>query len=197
MDMMVGVGESGERMERKPASYADLEALPDNLVGEIVAGTLYASPRPAMPHTLTSSRLGGELSGPFDRGRGGPGGWFIFDEPELHFGEDVLVPDLGGWRRERMPHAPRTAACTLAPDWVCEVLSLSTMSLDRSAKLPVYARERVRHVWLMDPVARTLEVFRLDGEHYTLLVTHAGPARVRAEPFEAIELELAFLWGEQ
>jgi Uma2 family endonuclease len=184
-------------MERKPASYADLEALPDNLVGEIIAGTLYASPRPAMPHTLASSRLGSELGGPFDRGRGGPGGWFILDEPELHFGEDVLVPDVAGWRRERMPHAPRTAACTLAPDWVCEVLSPSTMSLDRAAKLPVYARERVRHVWLMDPVARTLEVFRLDGEHYTLLATHAGPARVRAEPFEAIELELAFLWGEQ
>ncbi|HEX8706250.1 MAG TPA: Uma2 family endonuclease [Myxococcaceae bacterium] len=184
-------------MERKPASYAELEALPDNVVGEIVAGTLYASPRPAMPHALASSRLGGELSGPFDRGRGGPGGWFVFDEPELHFGEDVLVPDLGGWRRERMPQAPRTAACTLAPDWVCEVLSPSTMSLDRAAKLPVYARERVRHVWLMDPVARTLEVFRLDGERYTLLGTHAGPARVRAEPFEAIELELAFLWGDQ
>jgi Uma2 family endonuclease len=195
--MMVGVGEFGEGMERKPASYAELEALPDNVVGEIVAGTLYASPRPAMPHALASSRLGGELSGPFDRGRGGPGGWFVFDEPELHFGEDVLVPDLGGWRRERMPQAPRTAACTLAPDWVCEVLSPSTMSLDRAAKLPVYARERVRHVWLMDPVARTLEVFRLDGERYTLLGTHAGPARVRAEPFEAIELELAFLWGDQ
>jgi Uma2 family endonuclease len=197
MDMMVGVGESGEGMERKPASYADLEALPDNLVGEIVAGTLYASPRPAMPHALASSRLGSELGGPFDRGRGGPGGWFIIDEPELHFGEDVLVPDVAGWRRERMPAVPRTAALTLAPDWVCEVLSPSTTSLDRSAKLPVYARERVRHVWLMDPVARTLEVFRLDGEHYTLLVTHAGPVRVRAEPFEAIELELTFLWGEQ
>jgi Uma2 family endonuclease len=137
------------------------------------------------------------LGGPFDRGRDGPGGWFVLDEPELHLGEDVLVPDVAGWRRERMPRVPRTAAFTLAPDWVCEVLSPSTMAWDRAAKLPVYAREGVRHVWLVDPEARTLEVFRLAGELYTLLVTHAGPARVRAEPFDAIELELALLWGEQ
>lgn len=197
MDMMVGVEEHGEGMERKPASYADLEALPDNVIGEIVAGTLYASPRPTMPHALVTSQLGIELGGPFNQGRGGPGGWFVLDEPELHLGEDVLVPDLAGWRRERMPHVPRTAACTLAPDWVCEVLSPSTKALDRAAKLPAYAREGVRHVWLVDPEARTLEVFRLEGELYTLLVTHAGPARVRAEPFDAIELDLALLWGEQ
>ena len=196
MDMMVGGGESGEGMERKPASYADLEALPDTVVGEIVDGTLYASPRPAGRHTLAASRLGFELGGPFDLGRGGPGGWFILDEPELHLGEDVLVPDLAGWRRERMPEIPRTVAFMLAPDWVCEVLSPSTMALDRAAKLPVYARERVPHVWFVDPEARTLEVFRLDGERYTLLATHTGPARVRAEPFEAIELELAILWGK-
>ena len=196
MDMMVGVGESGEGMERKPASYADLEALPDNVVGEIVAGTLYASPRPASPHTYAASILGGELLNPFHHGRGGPGGWFILDEPELHFGEDVLVPDLVGWRRERMPRMPRTAAFTLAPDWVCEVLSPSTRALDRTAKLPVYARERVRHVWFVDPEARTLEVFRLDVERYTLLAAHAGPGRARAEPFEAIELELGLLWSE-
>jgi Uma2 family endonuclease len=136
------------------------------------------------------------LGGPFDQGRGGPGGWFVLFKPESHLHEDVLVPDLAGWRRERMPRTPRTAAFTLAPDWVCEMLSLSSMALDRAAKLPVYAREGVRHVWLVDPEARTLEVFRLEGEHYSLLATHAGLARVRAEPFDAIELELAFLWGE-
>jgi Uma2 family endonuclease len=181
-------------MERKPASYADLEALPDNVVGEIVAGTLYASPRPAAPHTRSASRLGMAVGGPFDLGRGGPGGWVILDEPELHLGEDVLVPDLAGWRHERMPEVPLAAAFTLAPDWVCEVLSPSTMALDRAAKLPVYARERVPHVWFLDPVARTLEVLRLEGERYSLLATHAGPVLIRAEPFEAIELELAILW---
>ena len=196
MDMMVGVGEHGEHLERKPASYADLEALPDSVIGELIAGTLFTSPRPAGPHTLAASRLGIALGGPFDQGRGGPGGWFVLDEPELHLREDVLVPDLAGWRRERMPRPPRTAAFTLAPDWVCEVLSPSTRALDRAVKLPVYAREGVRHIWLVDPEAHTLEVFRLEGGHYSLLATHAGPARVRAEPFDAIELELAFLWGE-
>jgi len=196
MDMMVGVGESGEGMERKPASYADLEALPDNVVGEIVAGTLYASPRPAMPHAFAASQLGGVLINPFNQGQGGPGGWFLIDEPELHLGDDVLVPDLAGWRQERMPEIPAIAAVTLAPDWVCEVLSPSTMALDRAAKLPVYARERVPHVWFVDPVARTLEVLRLEGERYTLLATHMGPVCVRAEPFEAFELNLAILWGK-
>ena len=196
MDMMAGVGAAGDGMERKSATYADLEALPDNVVGELISGTLYASPQPAFPHVVTASRLGGELSGPFDRGRGGPGGWYILDEPELHFGEDVLVPDLAGWRKERMPQSPRTAATSLAPDWVCEVLSPSTAALDRTVKLPVYAREGVRHVWLLDPLARTLEHFRLEGERYLLLVTHSGQARVRVEPFEAIELELAWLWDQ-
>ncbi len=193
----MGVEEHGRVMGRKSATYADLEALPEHVVGELIAGELHVSPRPAAPHTVAASRLGGALSGPFDEGRGGPGGWIILDEPELHFGEDVLVPDLAGWRRERMPRPPRTAAFTLAPDWVCEVLSPSTAALDRGIKLPVYGREGVRHVWLMDPEARTLEVFRLEGGRYMLLVTHTGLARVRAEPFETLELDLSFLWGER
>ncbi|HYO51810.1 Uma2 family endonuclease [Archangium sp.] len=183
-------------MGREPATYADLEALPEDVVGEIIGGELHVSPRPAAPHTVAASVLGVELGGPFHRGRGGPGGWVLLDEPELHLGQDVLVPDLAGWRRERMPRAPRTAAFTLAPDWVCEVLSPSTATLDRAAKLPVYAREGVRHVWFLDPEARMLEVFRLEGVRYSLLVTHTGTARVRAEPFEALELELAALWDE-
>jgi Uma2 family endonuclease len=196
METGMGVEEYGEVMGKKPATYADLEALPPHVVGEIIAGELYASPRPAAPHVVAASRLGGELLGPFDRGRDGPGGWIILFEPELHLGGDVLVPDFAGWRRERMPQPPRTAAFTLAPDWLCEVLSPSTAVLDRAVKLPVYAREGVRHVWLVDPELRTLEVFRLDGEKYTLLATHAGKSNVRAEPFEALELELAYLWGE-
>jgi Uma2 family endonuclease len=197
METETGVEEYGEGMGRRPATYADLEALPANMVGELIAGELYASPRPATPHAAVASRLGGELMGPFNRGRGGPGGWILLDEPELHLGEDVLVPDLCGWRRERMPKLPRTAAITLAPDWVCEVLSPSTRALDRAVKLPMFARECVRHVWLVDPEARTLEVLRLEGERYTLLVTHSGLAHVRAEPFEAFELDLPFLWDEE
>ena len=194
METETGVEGPREAMGRERATYADLEALPEHVVGELINGELYASPRPAMPHAVTSSVLGAKLNGAFHRG--GPGGWVLLDEPELHLGQDVLVPDLAGWRRERMPRAPRTAACTLAPDWVCEVLSPSTSRLDRKAKLPVYAREGVRHVWFVDPEARTLEVFRLEGAHHSPLATHTGTARVRAEPFEALELELAALWDE-
>jgi Uma2 family endonuclease len=186
----------GMGMGKRPATYTDLEELPPNMVGEIIAGELYASPRPAMPHTLLTTELALELLGPFHRGQGGPGGWRILIEPELHLQGDVLVPDFGGWRRERLPKAPKGAALTLAPDWACEILSPSTEARDRASKLPIYAREGVPHVWLLDPELRTLEVFRLDGAHYVLLATHAGDARVRVEPFDAIELELKALWEE-
>ncbi|KFE62960.1 Uma2 family endonuclease [Hyalangium minutum] len=184
-------------MGKKPATYADLEALPENVMGELINGELHVSPRPATPHTVAASRVGAKLVVAFDEGSRGPGGWIILFKPEPHFGEDVLVSELAGWRRERLSRPPRTAALTLAPDWVCEVLSPSTSALDRGLKLPLYARQGVRHVWLMDPEARTLEVFRLEGTRYVLLVTHTGLARVRAEPFEALELDLAYLWGER
>jgi Uma2 family endonuclease len=183
-----------DRPGKRPARYEDLAALPPHVVGEIVDGDLYVSPRPASPHARASSVLGAELGGPFDRGRGGPGGWILLDEPELHLGPDVLVPDLAGWRRERMPELPRAAFFTLTPDWICEVISPSTARLDRVRKLRAYARERVQHAWLIDPDARTLEVYRLDGERYVLLAQHEDDERVRAEPFDAIELELAALW---
>ncbi|MDY7231315.1 Uma2 family endonuclease [Hyalangium rubrum] len=181
---------------RRPATYEDLEALPPHQVGEIIAGELYASPRPATPHARAASRLGVKLGGPFDIGGDNPGGWVILHEPELHLGTDVLVPDLAGWRRERMPKLPRVPALKLAPDWVCEVLSPSTEARDRSAKFPIYAREGVRHVWLVDPDVRTLEIFRLEGPRYTLLATHEGEASVHAEPFEALALSLRVLWED-
>jgi Uma2 family endonuclease len=180
----------------RPATYDDLVAVPEHLVAEIVDGELWTSPRPAPRHARASSRLGHRLGPPFDEGRGGPGGWQILDEPELHLGEQTLVPDLAGWRFERMPRLPETAYFTLAPDWVCEVLSPSTMQLDREKKLRVYAGHGVRHAWLVDPLARTLEVLRLEGAHWTLIDTHTGEAVVRAEPFEAVALELGALWAE-
>jgi len=178
----------------KPATYADLEALPPHQVGEILGGELFVSPRPAPRHAVASSALGGELFGPFQRGRGGSGGWWILDEPELHLGPDVLVPDLAGWRRERMPHIPDASFFTLAPDWVCEVLSPSTAKVDLVRKLPRYAEAGVRHAWLIDPVLLALEVFRVEEGRWVLLSTFTGNDRVRAEPFESIELELEALW---
>ena len=176
------------------ATYDDLVRVPSPLVAEIVDGVLYTNPRPAFPHANASSVLGISLGGPFYLGPGGPGGWIIIDEPELHFGEDVVVPDIAGWRRERMPKVPATAFYTLAPDWVCEVLSPSTEKLDRTGKMDVYAREGVHHLWFVDPIAHTLEVYRLENALWLRVATYCEDAKVRAEPFDAIELELAALW---
>jgi Uma2 family endonuclease len=182
---------------RRPATYEDVLAAPEHMVAEIVDGELHLSPRPAKPHANAASVLGEELGPPFRRGRGGPGGWIILDEPELHLGADVVVPDLSGWRRSRMPALTTDEAYfTMAPDWLCEVLSPSTRKLDRTAKLPIYARAGVRHVWLIDPLARTLEALRLEGERWSILGTWADDAHIRAEPFDAIELELGALWAD-
>ncbi len=181
---------------RKRATYADLVAAPPNRVAELIHGVLHAHPRPAGPHAAAATALGEELGPPFKRGRGGPGGWIILDEPEVHLGEHVLVPDLGGWRRERMPVVTDAPYFTLAPDWVCEVLSKSTAKIDKSEKLPLYAEHHVSHAWLVDPILRTLEVLRLENGRWSILGTYRDEARVRAEPFEAFELELGILWAD-
>ncbi len=175
-------------------TYDDLLRLPDHVVGEIVAGELHASPRPAASHARASSVLGSEIIGAFDRGRGGPGGWWILDEPELHLGRDVLVPDIAGWRRERMSKIPNVAFFDIAPDWVCEVVSPTTARLDRTRKMPAYASSGVLFLWLIDPPAKILEVYRLSEGLWTLMATHGGNEFVRAIPFDAIEIELAALW---
>jgi Uma2 family endonuclease len=182
----------------RPATYEDLRRLPDNVVGEILSGELIVSPRPSIAHTVAASALGGVLHTSFSGGAGGPGGpggWWILDEPELHLHGDVLVPDVAGWRRERMPRPPKGAGIELPPDWVCEVRSPSTARIDRMLKMPIYARERVLHLWSVDPLARLLEVFRLDGERWTLVGAHGGDsALVRVEPFDAVELDLTRWW---
>lgn len=180
---------------RKEATYADLEALPANMVGEILFGVLHAFPRPRLRHARVSSRLGMTVGPPFDRGGGdAPGGWIILDEPELHLGRDVVVPDLGGWRRTRLPALPDEAAFTLAPDWVCEVLSPSTRQVDLTDKREIYQREGVKHLWLIDPDAKLPEGRRLDTKGYVVAGAWRDEAVVRAEPFDAIELPLAVLW---
>jgi Uma2 family endonuclease len=176
------------------ATYADLLDVPDTLVGEVIDGELITQPRPAAAHARAASRLGMDLGSPFDRGKGGPGGWIILDEPELHLHGDALVPDLAGWRRERMLELPDAAAFELAPDWVCEVLSPSTQSHDRVKKMRVYARERVAHVWLVDPLAQTLEVYAWAEGAWLRTHIAQGAEKLRAAPFEQIELELAALW---
>ncbi|HZI08690.1 MAG TPA: Uma2 family endonuclease [Archangium sp.] len=178
----------------REATYEELVALPSHVVGELLEGELVASPRPASPHSAASLALGAELVGPFQRGRGGPGGWWFFTEPELHFGKNVLVPDLAGWRHSRMPTRSDVPNFTLAPDWVCEVLSPSTARIDRTVKKRIYARQGVEYVWLVDPVLRILEVLQRHEGRWLERGSWSGNARVRAEPFEALELELEALW---
>jgi Uma2 family endonuclease len=179
---------------QRKATYADLEAVPPHQVAELVDGELYVSPRPAFPHARAAGRIYRQLDGPFDEGTGRPGGWLLLIEPELHLGEDVLIPDVAGWRRERMPKMPRVVGVTLAPDWECEVLSPSTAKLDREKKMKVYAREGVRHLWLVDPLRQALEVYELEGGRWRPLGTHTGQAQVHAEPFTPLRLELGLLW---
>jgi Uma2 family endonuclease len=185
-------------MSTKPlktgATYEDLWDVPEHHVAEIFDGELYASPRPALPHARAASVLGVLLGAAFDQGLNGPGGWIILFEPELHFGKDILVPDIAGWRRSRSPEVPPDAYFTLAPDWVCEVVSPSTEMIDRHKKLRIYARERVGHAWLLDPLCRTLEVLALESGKWIARVTHEGRSSVRVEPFDVIQLELAALW---
>jgi Uma2 family endonuclease len=178
----------------RPATYEDLCRLPDNLIGEIIDGDLIASQRPAPRHSIASSHLGAEITGPYDRGRGGPGGWLILDEPELHLGGHVLVPDLAGWRRERMPTAPETAWFTLAPDWICEVLSPSTAILDRTRKQDIYREQGVPWIWFVDPVSRTIEVLKLSGKDLVVAGTFGGEGQMRIPPFDAVAIDVGALW---
>lgn len=183
---------------RRRATYDDLLKVPDILVAEILDGELFTSPRPASPHARASSTLRGALD-PFDRrtgGPGGPGGWWLLFEPELHLGADILVPDLAGWQRERTPMLPNVTYFELAPDWVCEVVSPSTARVDRVRKVPIYAREGISHLWLVDPLQQTLEVFQLEGRRWVLVSTHGGAESVRAEPFAALELDMSRWWLE-
>ena len=181
---------------KPPATYEDLVALPSHLIGEIVDGELIAGPRPAMPHAFASSLLGADLIGTFGRSGGDrPGGWAFLDEPELHLVGQVMVPDIAGWRRERMPQVPAVAFLELAPDWVCEVHSPSTIALDRTRNTHHYARAGVGHLWFLDPGPQTLEVFRLEGGGWRLVASVAGNEKIRAEPFEALELDLTGVWA--
>ena len=180
---------------QKLATYEDLFDLPDNLVGEIIHGQLITQPRPTPKHALASSAIGDELISPFQKGRGGPGGWWILFEPELHLGPHILVPDLAGWRRERLPAMPDTAYFTLSPDWVCEVLSPGTARVDRADKMPIYAAQGVPFLWLIDPAPRTLEVFALREGHWLLERVYQQDEAVCAAPFAAITFPLEALWA--
>lgn len=185
-----------QRQIREPATYQDVLDAPPNMVAELIEGRLHLQPRPAMRHGLASSALGAKLGGPFCFDPDGPGGWWIIDEPELHLDGDVLVPDIAGWRRERMPEYPDTAAAELAPDWICEVLSPSTRQFDLVEKRAIYAREGLPHLWLVDPEAKSLEAFELNDGRWTLAAALRDDQAVQLAPFGAISFPLSALWPD-
>jgi len=181
----------------KPSLYEQLLALPEHVTGEILNGGLHTIRRPSGRHAGASSSLGMRIGPPFRFGDGGPGGWWIIDEPEIHFirNQEVAVPDLAGWRRERMPDIPEDHRFEIVPDWVCEVLSPSTAQKDRTVKLPLYARYGVAHSWLVDPLAQTLEAFEWHEGRWLLIATLKEDDAVAVPPFDAVEFSLADLWG--
>ncbi len=179
----------------KAATYADLEAVPPHLVAEILDGTLVTHPRPVPRHGSATFAASAVIGGPFQFGTNGPGGWVFADEPELHLGPHVVVPDLAGWKRERLPSAAVSKAfIEVAPDWVLETLSPSTEKYDRGEKRRIYAEFGVRHLWHLDPRVRCLETFSLSGEHWQLDGSWFDADEVRVEPFNAISFSLGLLW---
>lgn len=184
-----------EERRARPAQYSDIEALPEHVIGEILEGELFTSPRPRLRHASAATRLARRIGSGFEDGTGGPGGWIVLAEPELHLAENVLVPDLAAWRRERLPEVPDLPWLELAPDWLCEVISPATEGTDRGKKLRIYARARVGHVWLLNPASRSLEVLRLEGDLWVLAGVHVDVEVVRPEPFAAVELDLSRLWS--
>ncbi len=181
----------------KRTLYEQLEALPEGLTGEILNGQLHVQPRPAGPHARAEIELGIDIGGAYGRGRGGPGGWWILVEPEIHFvvDEAVTVPDLAGWRKTRMPRIPEGHRFEVVPDWICEILSPSTASKDREVKMPIYAHYGVAYAWLVDPKRRTLEAYALAEGAWRLLAEASGSDTIAVAPFDALQLDLNNLWG--
>ncbi len=178
-----------------PATYEDLEKVPPHMVAEIINGALITHPRPAPKHAHAETSLA-QMMSPFQKGRGGPGGWWILVESELHLGDHVLVPDLAGWRRENMPKLPETAFFETPPDWICEVISPSTARYDRLEKRDIYATFKVLYLWFIEPDNRTLEAFELQNGKWTLIATRANDDEIAIDPFAEVPFALSALWPD-
>ena len=178
------------------ATYADVLAAPEDKTAEVINGVLHLSPRPGWAHGAAASAIGEELGPPFKRGRGGPGGWIIVKRIELHLDSQILVPDLVGWRRERLPALPNEPYVTIVPDWVCEIVSPRSARRVRIEKRPLYARLGVSYIWIVDPANRLLEVSQLVGGRWSDVGAYVDNDRPRAVPFDAIEFELGNLWAD-
>jgi Uma2 family endonuclease len=181
---------------KRPATYQDVLDAPAGMVAELIRGALHLQLRPRPRHSRAITTLGAEIEPPFGRGRDGPGGWVILIEPEVHLGDEVLVPDLAGWRRERLPTLPDEVGIAVAPDWVCEVLSPSTRGYDLTDKRDIYREQGVGHLWFVDPAARTLEAFALKDGAWMLFAALHDDAEVSVAPFDAAPFGLSALWSD-
>jgi len=180
---------------RRVPTLADLDALPANVKGEIIEGVLYTMTRPRGHHQHVALAVGSELRGPFDSGKGGPGGWWILPEPGIELpNTPEIAPDVAGWKRERLPELRMDAPITVAPDWVCEILSPSTRRHDLLVKKPYYARVGVGHHWLVDIEARTVTAYRLESGRWLELGVYGDEREAAIEPFDAIRLDVASWW---
>jgi Uma2 family endonuclease len=179
----------------KSSLYDQLLELPEILIGEIIDGQLHTHPRPGGKHILISSNVGSELHGPFQKGKNGPGGWWILQEPEVHLSLDneVAVPDLAGWRKERLPEIPESHKFTVIPYWICEIFSPATETFDRQVKMPLYARYAIRFLWLIHPINKTLEAFHLVDTEYSLQGVYKSGDKLSIMPFQDIELKVSDL----
>ena len=180
---------------KRKATYEDLYNIPENMTGEIIAGELIVTPRPSRKHGFCVTALGTAVTGQYQFGQGGgPGGWVIIIEPELGLGENIVVPDLAGWKRERFPFQEESNWISVVPNWICEILSPSTLRNDKVKKMPLYAQYGVEHIWLVDPSAMTLDAFRLESGRWLLLGSFADHDQVRVEPFLEMPISLEKLW---
>ena len=183
-----------EPPQERKATYADLFSIPENTTGEIIDGELIVTPKPSPRHSNASALLTATLVPPYRKGMGGPGGWMILSEVEIMLGDNLLVPDISGWRMERFPGFPKENWISVPPDWVCEILSPDTIRLDRVRKMPIYAEYMIPYLWRLDPIAKTLEVFKLESGKWIFEQAYAEDDKVRAEPFQEIEFALGNFW---
>jgi Uma2 family endonuclease len=187
---------STSKPSMKPPTLADLDALPPGIVGEIIEGVLYTMTKPRARHQRTGTGIGSDLRGPFDLGRGGPGGWWIIAEPGIELPNDTkeISPDVAGWRRERMPELPVDEPIRVVPDWVCEILSKTTRRHDQLVKLPYYADVGVPYAWIVDLEARVLTAQRLESGRWLTIGTYSDETEARIAPFDAVPLNVADWW---
>lgn len=179
---------------RARATYQDVLAAPERMIAEIIDGDLHTSPRLSPLHAHAKTAIGSTVFSAFSRETAASARWVVLNGPEIHFRDDILVPDIAGWRRERMPERPSEPYITVYPDWVCEVQSPSTVRMDRVHKKRIYAREGVQYMWLVDPEAETLEVLVRSGDLWQEVGLYSGDDKARAVPFDAIELDLSRWW---